>query len=355
MLFDLEVSDKNSCPNYTRTRRLDLINKALIVNLITIQREDLFSATALWKLMGSNPNLRPKNYLALKSTQHFLETEYPTNNVSVGNIELSDKRAESGPFISDTVCKVFKGRNGGTYMEKKLLLDYAQWLSPAVKTLILETFIEYGQIAIEQDGDRKMKLLVDKAFDSAPINSLNHPAEETVEDKLERLRRVEAVATRKAFTAALEAASGLRMVDSQELRDFVARITDALYIAFLGDNTKNLRKGLGLGAHSTPRDAINTHYLYSISLTEQEIVTYLSQEGTDATESGVFDIIQELVELQRPLLNRIDTRKAVASHMRKRKGSGFTKGTYEAHRCGDRSLEYSMCKGENRRLDLFNT
>jgi hypothetical protein len=317
-----------------------LIDKALVVNLVTTQREDLFSATQLWKMMGGLNHLRPKYYFELESTHRFLRSEYPEVNVSVENHGLPIKRADILPFIPDSICKVFRGRNGGTYMEKKLLLDYAQWLSPEVKSLILETFIEYGQIMVEQDADRKTKMLVDKAFDAAPISSLNEPEKETVEDKLERLRRVEAAATRKAFTAAMEAATGLKMVDSPELRSFVARITDELYVSFLGDNTKTLRNGLGLSKHRTPRDAINTHYLYSISLTEQEIVAYISKQGAEATPEGVHEIIQEMVELQRPLLNRVDTRQAVAKNVRLRAGSGFTKGEYVAHRSGS-SLEYA--------------
>lgn len=290
--------------------------------------------------MGSPKGLRPVEYFRLESTQRFVESEYPEIAVSIENHGLPVKRCESAPFIPDSICKVFRGRNGGTYMEKKLLLDYAQWLSPEVKSLILETFIEYGQIMVEQDADRKTKMLVDKAFDAAPISSLNEPEKETVEDKLERLRRVEAAATRKAFTAAMEAATGLKMVDSPELRSFVARITDELYVSFLGDNTKTLRNGLGLSKHRTPRDAINTHYLYSISLTEQEIVAYISKQGAEATPEGVHEIIQEMVELQRPLLNRVDTRQAVAKNVRLRAGSGFTKGEYVAHRSGS-SLEYA--------------
>ena len=298
--------------------------------------------------MGGEARLEPRLYLRLESTRRFVESEYTEIPLSVENQGLPVKTDRSVGFIPDSICKVFRGRNGGTYMEKKLLLDYAQWLSPEVKSLILETFIEYGQIMVEQDADRKTKMLVDKAFDAAPISSLNEPEKETVEDKLERLRRVEAAATRKAFTAAMEAATGLKMVDSPELRSFVARITDELYVSFLGDNTKTLRNGLGLSKHRTPRDAINTHYLYSISLTEQEIVAYISKHGSEATPEGVHEIIREMVELQRPLLNRVDTRQAVAKNVRLRAGSGFTKGEYTANR-NEGSLDYSHVP-LNRRL-----
>lgn len=332
---------RTQCGSLKRQKVHMSIDKNVIVQLVMTPREELFSATQLWKLMGSANHLRPKDYIRLEATHRFISSEYPEIGLSIENQGLPVKRGESPPFIPDSICKVFRGRNGGTYMEKKLLLDYAQWLSPEIKSLVLETFIEYGQIMLEQDADRKTKMLVDKAFDAAPISSLNKPEEETIEDKLERLRRIEAAATRKAFTAAMEAATGLRMADSEELRKFVAKITDDLYVAFLGDNTRNLRNGLGLGKHSTPRDAINTHYLYSISLTEQEIIAYISKEGASATIEGVQGIIQELAEMQRPLLDRVDTRKAVASHTRKRKGSGFEKGTYEAQREGQASLSYS--------------
>jgi hypothetical protein len=321
-----------------------LIDKSLIVQLVSTPRSDLFSATQLWKMMGSAKALRPVDYLRLEATQRFLESEYPEASLSVENQGLPVKRWGSTPFIPDSICKVFRGRNGGTYMEKKLLLDYAQWLSPEIKSMVLDTFIEYGQIMAEQDPNKKAKALIEKGFDAAvDLKTEGATPEETEEEVFENLRRAISVATRKKFTAQLEVITGCRMVDNPELRKFVAYITDFLYLQILGDSTYGLRKGLGLGKHSTPRDALNDTYIFAISFAEAEVIEYLKRHRESATREGVEEIITKVADLQRPLLEMSDVWKPVAVNHRKRKGSGFIKGEYTANRDMDQgTLEYSL-------------
>lgn len=321
-----------------------MIDKSLIVQLVSTPRSELFSATQLWKMMGGLNHLRPKYYFELESTHRFLRSEYPKINVSVENHGLSVKRADILPFIPDSICKIFRGRNGGTYMEKKLLLDYAQWLSPEIKSMVLDTFIEYGHIMAEQDPNKKAKALIEKGFDAAVnLKTENESPQETEEELFENLRRAFSVATRKKFTSQLEIITGRKMVDSPDLRKFVAYITDYLYLQILGDSTQGLRKGLGLSTHSTPRDALNDNYLSAISFAETEVIEYLKDHRDSATRKGVEQIIAKVAELQRPLLEMSDARRSVAVNHRKRKGSGFLKGEYAANRdMGHGTLEYSL-------------
>ncbi len=289
--------------------------------------------------MGSVQQLRPQYYLNNEATHRFIVSEYPNIDLSTENQGLPVKRQDILPFIPDALCKVFRGRNGGTYMEKKLLLDYAQWLSPEIKSMVLDTFIEYGQIMVEQDPDKKAKALIEKGFDAA----VNLQAQgDTEDEKFERLKRAASVATRKLFMSELEVITGQRMVDSPELRQFVAHITDRLYVHILGDTTRGLRKGLGLGKHSTPRDAMNDSYLTAIHFAERAIVRYLRQNRDTATPDGVEAIIVKVAAVQRPMLDMVDEWEPVALHTRKRKGSSFAKGVYEANRgLAKNSLNYS--------------
>ena len=321
-----------------------MIDKSLIVQLVSTPRSDLFSATQLWKMMGEEDRHAPRRYLRLESTHRFIASEYPETHLSIENQGLPVKTARSGCFVPDTISKVFRGRNGGTYMEKKLLLDYAQWLSPEIKSMVLDTFIEYGQIMAEQDPNKKAKALIEKGFDAAvDLKTEGAAPEETQEEIFENIRRTYSVATRKYFTAQLEVITGRRMVDSPELRKFVAHITDRLYAHILGDSTRGLRKGLGLSKHSTPRDAMNDNYLFAISYTEKSVIKYLKKNRDSATHEGVEEVIAHAVGLQRAMLDESDEDEPVAVNHRKRKGSGFIKGEYAANRDMDQgTLEYSL-------------
>jgi len=135
--------------------------------------------------------------------------------------------------------------------------------------------------------------------------------------------------------------TGKRMVDDPKLRNFVAYITDQLYIEMLGDSTKSLRQGLGLGTHSTPREAMNDSYLTAIHFAERAIVRYLRQNKETASPKGVLEVIRNVAKVQRPMLDMVDEWEPIATNVRKRKGSGFTKGTYSADRASDNTLNYS--------------
>ena len=108
------------------------IDRKVIVQLVKTPRDKLFSATQLWKLMGSKNSLRPQFYLKLEATQRFIESEYPKKSVSAENHGLSVTKQEFLLWDDESICKTYRGGSisqRGTYMEKKLLLDYAQWLS----------------------------------------------------------------------------------------------------------------------------------------------------------------------------------------------------------------------------------
>ena len=347
---------ERSCIYYIRARKARrtyfarssfLIDKSLIVQLVSTPRSDLFSATQLWKMMGGNKSHEPSQYLRLKSTRMFILSEYPESGLSVENQGLPVTNCRSAVCIPDSICKTFRGGSvaqRGTYMEKKLLLDYAQWLSPEIKSMVLDTFIEYGQIMVEQDPNKKAKALIEKGFDAAvDLKTEGAAPEETQEEIFENIRRTYSVATRKYFTAQLEVITGRRMVDSPELRKFVAHITDRLYAHILGDSTRGLRKGLGLSKHSTPRDAMNDNYLFAISYTEKSVIKYLKKNRDSATHEGVEGVIAHAVGLQRAMLDESDEDEPVAVNHRKRKGSGFIKGEYAANRDMDQgTLEYSL-------------
>jgi hypothetical protein len=309
------------------------ITKKEIMPILMSCTDEYFSATALWRLCGGDPKKKPIKYLRYDFAKSFIAQEY--------GIESELLEASEGSLNSDLPYRSVKGRNGGTYMKRALLIDYAQWLSPEIKSLVIETFLEFGQVMLAAP-EAKTAILVEKAMESA-LPEKPKSEKETIDDKIERLRRVEAIATRKAFVSAIEVVAGVRMQDSPELCHFVARITDEIYRAFLGNSTKQLQHGLGLNKKSTPRDSLNTHYIYAISTTEQEILYYLQEKGSEANLQGVLDIIHEMAdELCGGLLRRADRRQPAATNRRLRAGSGFKSGEYSARREEDSKILFSF-------------
>jgi len=297
------------------------ITKNEIMPILTSSTDEYFSATALWRLCGGDPKKKPTEYLRYDYAKSFIAQEY--------GIE------------SDLPYRSVKGRNGGTYMKRALLVDYAQWLSPEIKSLVIETFLEFGQVTLAAP-EAKTAILVEKAMESA-LPEKPKSEKETIDDKIERLRRLEAIATRKAFVSAIEVVAGVRMQDSPELCHFVARVTDEIYRAFLGNSTKQLQHGLGLNKKSTPRDSLNTHYIYAISTTEQEILYYLQEKGSEANLQSELDIIDEMAdELCGGLLRRAERRQPAATNRRLRAGSGFESGEYSARREEDSKILFSF-------------
>ena len=282
------------------------IDRKVIVQLVKTPRDKTVFSNPTMETDGSKNSLRPNLYLRLEATQRFIESEYPKKDVNTENHGLSVKKHRSVLLDNESICKTYRGRNAGTYMEKKLLLDYAQWLSPEVKSMVLETFIEYGQIAMEKDPDKKAKMLIEKGFDTiVELKADGQTPRETEDEKFESLKRALAIASRKKFTAELEVITE-EMVDSPELRNYVAYITDRMYIHILGDNTKALRKGLGLGTHSTPREAMNETYITVIHFVETAIVRYLRQHKENFYKRGIEDVIIKIANIQKPMLEYAD-------------------------------------------------
>ncbi len=88
---------------------LTILNKKIRI------KDGLYCLNDLHKASGGEPKNKPALYLANKKTKDYLET--------VGI-----------PIVT------IEGRNGGTYAHKKVVYDYAMWISPVFKDAVIEAY-----------------------------------------------------------------------------------------------------------------------------------------------------------------------------------------------------------------------
>lgn len=82
----------------------------------TIKTKDgLYSLNDLHKASGNEPKNKPALYLANKKTKEYLE------KVGIPTVSI-------------------EGRNGGTYAHKKIIYDYAMWISSEFKDHVIEAY-----------------------------------------------------------------------------------------------------------------------------------------------------------------------------------------------------------------------
>lgn len=102
----------------------------------TIRRDEAgrFSLTDLHKAAGGEKRNQPSDWLRMQQTQAFIELL--ESKVPVPGIPGTEKINDLAPV---NVVKGFDG-DQGTYVCKHLVYDYAMWVSPEFKWLVIETF-----------------------------------------------------------------------------------------------------------------------------------------------------------------------------------------------------------------------
>ena len=90
-------------------------------------KDGLYCLNDLHKASGNEAKNKPALYLANKKTKEYLET------VGIPTVTI-------------------EGRNGGTYAHKKVVYDYAMWISPVFKDDVIEA---YDQLVTGQLEDMK--------------------------------------------------------------------------------------------------------------------------------------------------------------------------------------------------------
>ncbi|MEX3691171.1 KilA-N domain-containing protein [Paraburkholderia sp. BR14263] len=111
---------------------LDHSRNPLAIDAFEIHELDgLFSLTDLHKASGGEAKHEPNRFLRLDQTQALIAElgKYP----EMGNFE---KGANLHLFL-----KVVRGRNGGTYACRELVIAYAAWISPAFHLKVIRVFL----------------------------------------------------------------------------------------------------------------------------------------------------------------------------------------------------------------------
>ncbi|HCB1820666.1 TPA: KilA-N domain-containing protein [Citrobacter freundii] len=96
-------------------------------------RGELFSANDLHKIAGGDPTKRPAEWLRNKQTQELIE-ELSQAGIPARNIYSVSQR----------------GSNPGTWLCEDLMYEYAAWLSPRFRLMMIHCFKAYAQAMIDR-------------------------------------------------------------------------------------------------------------------------------------------------------------------------------------------------------------
>jgi hypothetical protein len=113
---------------------------AFVHNGITVKLDqDFINLTKLWEMAGRPESQTPAKWRSLPSTDTLISQILDSKGLQ-DNIQLSD------------VFKVTRGRNGKTLAHWKLALDYAGYLSPALKS----QFYDWIRERIEEESNPEL-------------------------------------------------------------------------------------------------------------------------------------------------------------------------------------------------------
>lgn len=122
------TTEASSVKNPAITQGIDMQNSTALTIGTTIVRQvdDLYSLNDLHKASGEEPRHRPAEFVRLAQTQDLIA-------------ELV-KGGDSHLYIN-----TIKGRNGGTYACKELVIAYAAWISAAFHLKVIRVFLDTVQ------------------------------------------------------------------------------------------------------------------------------------------------------------------------------------------------------------------
>lgn len=108
-----------------------------VMGKVIRNRGDLFSANDLHQIAGGDPTKRPNEWLRNKQTQELV-SEIQENGTN------SDCDLRTGIPVSK-IYQVTKGRGlNGVWLCEDLMYDYAAWLSPKFRLMMIRCFKQYA-------------------------------------------------------------------------------------------------------------------------------------------------------------------------------------------------------------------
>ena len=114
---------------------------ALIIGTSSIRQIDgLYSLNDLHVASGGDKKYQPSNFIRSEQTQALI-SELNSSNLRNLNSEKSIHEEIKGTNSHLLPLRIEKGRNGGTYACKELVIAYAAWISPAFHLKVIRVFL----------------------------------------------------------------------------------------------------------------------------------------------------------------------------------------------------------------------
>jgi hypothetical protein len=201
----------------------------------------------IWSAAGYKKNRRPADWVRLPTTVARMERVLKLTTGKSHSYEKADIL---------TVYKARMGKNGGTWVDVRLALDYAEYLNPALAIEVKEVFLRY-KAADPALADEIMERSNAEANEWMAKRSMNRSA-------------------RIGYTGTLKK-------HGVEEPQHYAQCTNETYRALFGKGAKELKSAKGLPAKSSLRDAMDIKELVTVSFAE-----VMSSERIEDTECHGF-------------------------------------------------------------------
>jgi hypothetical protein len=197
---------------------------------IRVDENGLTCLNDIWKAAGFSTNQRPSDWAALHTTHKRIERVLKLITGKSGNYEKAD------------ILRVFKtriGKNGGTWVDVRLALDYAEYLNPALAIEVKEVFLRY------------------KAADPTLADEVMERADAAANEWI--AKRSMSRAARLGYTATLKDHGVAE-------RQHYGECTNATYRGLFGKTAKQLKEEKGV--KGSLRDAMDLKELATVSFAE---------------------------------------------------------------------------------------
>lgn len=208
---------------------------------IRVDDNGLACLNDIWKAAGFSKNQRPSDWAALHTTHKRIERVLKLITGKSGNYEKAD------------ILRAFKtriGKNGGTWADPRLALDYAEYLNPALAIEVKEVFLRY------------------KSADPTLADDIMERADAAANEWI--AKRSMSRAARLGYTATLKDHG---VVEPKHY----AECTNTTYRGLFGKDAKQLKADKG--AKGPLRDAMDLKELVSVSFAEVMSTDRIEEEA----------------------------------------------------------------------------
>lgn len=307
--------------------------KTALNAILQAPKNEKISATALWKACGKPANKRPFD---------FMVTEYAQELIVSLHCAATGESKELYPFehkkslplnVTENYVQTYLGKGGGTFMTRQVLLRYAGWLDVEMAKIILKCFEDYGTISMEENPEKKTRLLVDKAMETSDQIEASIP-KRTIKDHVGGKRRSQArikgIMARNNFSDAVQLITGL---EGQALGSVISKITGHINKALFGMDSTTLAAKLG-GSRGLPiREHMTVQYqngLAAIERTCTRKLMHYMEENQEIDYQDLFKAIDKTATAARELIFIDDMgAEPLAENMKLRKSANGPAGLYE--------------------------